>query len=769
MDVGIAGWGAFALMLITSVCCAGGTTAPATHLANTGFSTGAIDARLIHHHDKDHPADFEPHYTTRAGWEQRAEFLRRQILVSQGFWPMPPRTALEPVIHGKIVRDGYTIEKVFFASLPGHYVTGNLYRPTGRSGKLPAVLCPYGHWPDGRFIWKSDADIQKDLTSGAEVDPNAARSPLQANCAMLARMGCIVFQYDMVGYGDDTRIPHRQGFTDVESVLRLQSFMGLQTWNSIRALDFVLGLPDVDGNRIAVAGSSGGGTQTMALGAVDPRPAVDFPMVMVSMNMQGGCVCENAPLYRVGTNNVEIASLFAPKPEGMASANDWTHDFLTRGLPQMKLIWGLYGKPDEVTDGYVNFGHNHNLHSRELQYNFLNQHLKLGWDSPVKEKPFEPVAPAQLSVYDAAHPRPADETDAGGVRAWMTRSSDEQLAELARDHARFAKTVREALQAMVVDELPQAGDVERVDGPAVLPRGAGECDLVLSRKGAGERVRGHLTIQRGWRGDVVIWAAPLAGPHPGPPPAYRGRGSEEHSIASTQACFPLTYRGKQSVAGPLPPPAYRGRGQEEQSIAGPRPSPPPAYRGREKSDPAAALAALLERGEAVLSIDPFPGEMKPEHRARHDKNPPYVGMELCYNRSLLAERVHDLLTAVAWVRGWNHGGQVRLIAFDGAGPQGLIARALCRDVIASAAIDLGGFDFDQVHETGDANLLPGALKYGGVYAMIALCDCGPTQVFGAPEGKWSKLADGLKQVKVSRRSIDAAGLVHALIEQGGAR
>jgi hypothetical protein len=110
-----------------------------------------------------------------------------------------------------------------------------------------------------------------------------------------------------------------------------------------------------------------------------------------------------------------------------------------------------------------------------------------------------------------------------------------------------------------------------------------------------------------------------------------------------------------------------------------------------------------------------------------------------------------------------------LIAFDGAGPQGLIARALCRDAIASAAIDLGGFDFDQVHETGDANLLPGALKYGGVYAMIALCDCGPTQVFGAPEGKWSKLADGLKQVKVSRRSIDAAGLVHALIEQGGAR
>ena len=76
----------------------------------------------------------------------RRDALRKQVLVAIGLWPMPARTPLAPVIHGRIERDGYTVEKVFFASMPGHYVTGNLYRPVGREGKRPAVLSPHGHW-----------------------------------------------------------------------------------------------------------------------------------------------------------------------------------------------------------------------------------------------------------------------------------------------------------------------------------------------------------------------------------------------------------------------------------------------------------------------------------------------------------------------------------------------------------------------------------------------------------------------------------------------
>src|SRR5688500_4715370 len=311
-----------------------------------------------HAHDLDHPWDFKPTFKDKAEWEQRAKRLRMQTLVALGLWPMPEKTPLNVVIHGKIDRGDYTVEKVCFASLPGHYVTGNLYRPKNRAGKLPAILSPHGHWPGGRFMWRNDADAQKEVDLGAEGSINAARSPMQSRCAMLARMGCVVFHYDMLGYGDSTAIKHREGFDDVEATLRLQSQLGLQVWNGIRGLDFLSELPDVDASRLAVTGASGGGTQTFLVCAVDDRPAVSFPAVMVSMAMQGGCVCENAPLLRIGTNNVEIACLFAPKPLGMSGANDWTKQIESRGLPEAKSVYKLYDAEDRVAAKYFPFEHN---------------------------------------------------------------------------------------------------------------------------------------------------------------------------------------------------------------------------------------------------------------------------------------------------------------------------------------------------------------------------------------------------------------------------
>ena len=239
-------------------------------------------------------------------------------------------------------------------------------------------------------------------------------SPAGARARCWRGMGCVVFQYDMVGYADSTAIAHREGFTDTEAALRLQSFMGLQTWNSVRSLDFLASLPDVDPTRIAITGASGGGTQTMILCGIDPRPAVSFPAVMVGDAMQGGCICENTLLLRLHTNNVEIASLFAPKPQGMTSANDWTKDLVNKGFPEIKTIYGLYGAQNNVMAWYRSFEHNYNQVSRELMYNWMNEHLKLGLASPVEEKPFVPVPPKELSVYDAKHPRP------GGF-CWMRR------------------------------------------------------------------------------------------------------------------------------------------------------------------------------------------------------------------------------------------------------------------------------------------------------------------------------------------------------------
>src|SRR4051794_24519457 len=149
---------------------------------------------------------------TRDAWEQRKRELREQVLVANGLWPLPEKTPLNVVIHGKIERDDYTIEKVFFSSYPGHYVSGNLYRPKGKAGRLPAVLFAHGHWNNGRMYETGEAAAKKDVAAGGEKTLESARYPLQAPCVGLARLGCVVFTYDMVGYADSLKITHREGF-----------------------------------------------------------------------------------------------------------------------------------------------------------------------------------------------------------------------------------------------------------------------------------------------------------------------------------------------------------------------------------------------------------------------------------------------------------------------------------------------------------------------------------------------------------------------------
>src|SRR5262245_30585946 len=97
------------------------------------------DSRLEPLKDLDGYFPFKPPATKEA-WDKRAERVRRQILISQGLWPMPTKTPLNAVVHGRIDRDEYTVEKVYFESVPGFFVTGNLYRPKNITGKVPGVL-----------------------------------------------------------------------------------------------------------------------------------------------------------------------------------------------------------------------------------------------------------------------------------------------------------------------------------------------------------------------------------------------------------------------------------------------------------------------------------------------------------------------------------------------------------------------------------------------------------------------------------------------------
>lgn len=299
-----------------------------------------------------------------AAWEARKAELRKQILAAAGLWPRPPKQNLQVLFAGRLDRGGYTIEKVAIETLPGYWLGGNLYRPKA-AGRHPAVLHPHGHWAYGRL----------------ENEPLCSTPTLAIN---LARHGFVVFAYDMVGYNDTAQTPH-----DFSSPgYQLWSFtpLGLQLWNSIRAADFLETLPDVDPTRLAMTGASGGGTQTFLMAAADDRLAAVAIVNMVSGLMQGGCICENAPGLRVGTNNIEISALFAPRPLlAVAATGDWTREVPKVEYPALKKVWELYGKPELVEAVQFDAPHNFNKDSREAVYEFLRKHL-LPSEPPFRER-----------------------------------------------------------------------------------------------------------------------------------------------------------------------------------------------------------------------------------------------------------------------------------------------------------------------------------------------------------------------------------------------
>src|SRR6185295_1634072 len=331
---------------------------------------------------------------------------------------------LRAVVHGKIERPDYRVEKVYFESAPGFFVTGNLYRPKKVDGKVPGVLFAHGHWKDARLSESTADELKKEIATGQERFERGGRSKFQSMCVQLARMGCIVWQWDMLGNSDSIQLSRELihgfakqrpemntvenwGLFSTQAESHLQSIMGLQTWNSIRSLDFLLSLPEVDPDRIAITGASGGGTRTMFLAPIDPRVALPFPAVMVSTAMQGGCTCENASLLRVETGNIEFAGLFAPQPQGMTCANDWTKEMATKGFPELKQLYTLLGAPDNVMlKRGEHFPHNYNAVSRSAFYTWLNRHFKLGQKEPVIERDYEPLPRAQLTVWDDQHPAP---------------------------------------------------------------------------------------------------------------------------------------------------------------------------------------------------------------------------------------------------------------------------------------------------------------------------------------------------------------------------
>jgi hypothetical protein len=361
-------------------------------LALAGVQTATASSDQPQPVDLNTPRTF-PTISSAQEWQQRAKEIRQQVLVSCGLWPMPEKSPLKAHLFGKIIRDGYSIEKVYFETWPGLYLCGNLYRPLGRgTGPFPAILNPHGHWANGRMADTKDGSIA-------------------GRCINFSLQGMIAFSYDMIGYNDThfADSDSTQSFSDIHHTIATNrtdrlwniSLMGLQTWNSIRALDFLESLPDSDRTRLAVTGESGGGTQTFMLGAVEDRLSAQAPVVMVSHTMQGGCLCENAPGLRVEFSNMEIAAAATPRPQILVAATgDWTKDTPTVEGPAVAHIYQLLRHPDRIRYVRFNFDHNYNQTSREAVYEWFGKWL-LGITDPatLKEKPFKKEPDADLRVF----------------------------------------------------------------------------------------------------------------------------------------------------------------------------------------------------------------------------------------------------------------------------------------------------------------------------------------------------------------------------------
>lgn len=263
-------------------------------------------------------------YSNKTEWEARRDTLRKEVRERLGIDKLLPICSKEKPEYSKIRKfDGYTVQNFRLKTANGHTVCGSIYAPTSK-GKHPLIICPNGHFSNGRY-----GKVQ------------------QLRLGTLARMGAICVDYDLWGWGESADEVGSKAHQTPEAHV-------MQALNGIRILDWMIQRKDVDTKRIGVNGGSGGGTQTVLLTVLDDRYTAANPVVSVSSWFDGGCPCESGMPIQLaggGTCNAELAAMFAPKPMMLVSdGGDWTSTTPELEYPYLQRIYGFYGATDKVSN-----------------------------------------------------------------------------------------------------------------------------------------------------------------------------------------------------------------------------------------------------------------------------------------------------------------------------------------------------------------------------------------------------------------------------------
>lgn len=411
---------------------------------------------------------------SKDAWLAKRPQLQQQFLDMAGLWPLPEKTDLKAKVTGTFDVGNVTIENLHYQSKPGLYVTGNLYRPTESKKKLPAILYVCGHSGKGR-------------------DGN--KTAFQDHGLWFASNGYVCLVVDTLQLGEvagkhhgtynlDRFWWHSRGYTPA----------GVELWNGIRGIDYLLSRPEVDPAKIGVTGISGGGATTVWVAAADDRVKVAVPVSGMSdlqsyvtdNVINGHCDCMFVyNLYRWEWTT--ILALFAPKPLLFANSDNdsiFPMDGNRRIVARLRKLYEMLGKKDLVDEYVSKGGHAYRPDLRVAIFGFINKHLK-GDTGPIQDAKFDEIPGRKLRAFPDDADLPQDSINHQADESFVP-VAEVKLPE-AKDFKEWRAGLVKQLKEKALGALPPAVPTntfhERKDGQTLLFDGEVE---------GGVRFRGYL-------------------------------------------------------------------------------------------------------------------------------------------------------------------------------------------------------------------------------------------------------------------------------------